>query len=121
MQPDPKRGDSRRDFAVQRAILAVLLAGDPVPRTTTELAREIGDREAVERAVAALEDCGLLEIRGGESAVIVANACCPSGPSPGGVVSMDVAARFGDNLRRQRRLADLSQDDLAFRGLVAPD
>jgi hypothetical protein len=67
MQPDPKRGDSRRDFAVQRAILAVLLAGDPVPRTTPELAREIGDREAVERAVAALEDCGLLEIRGGDS------------------------------------------------------
>jgi transcriptional regulator with XRE-family HTH domain len=28
---------------------------------------------------------------------------------------MDVAARFGDNLRRQRKLADLSQDDLAFR------
>jgi transcriptional regulator with XRE-family HTH domain len=28
---------------------------------------------------------------------------------------MEVAARFGDNLRRQRKLADLSQDDLAFR------
>jgi XRE family transcriptional regulator, regulator of sulfur utilization len=28
---------------------------------------------------------------------------------------MDVAARFGDNLRRKRKLADLSQDDLAFR------
>jgi transcriptional regulator with XRE-family HTH domain len=28
---------------------------------------------------------------------------------------MDVAARFGDNLARQRKLADLSQDDLAFR------
>ena len=67
MQPDPKRGDSRADFAVQRAILAMLLAGDPVPRTTRELAREIGDREAVERAVAALEDSGLLETRGGES------------------------------------------------------
>jgi predicted transcriptional regulator len=67
MQADPKRGDSRRDFAVQRTILALLLAGDPVPRTTPELAREIGDREAVERAVSALEDCGLLEIRGGDS------------------------------------------------------
>lgn len=31
------------------------------------------------------------------------------------MVSVDVAARFGDNLRRQRKLADLSQDDLAFR------
>jgi DNA-binding transcriptional ArsR family regulator len=67
MQPDPKRGDSRPDFAVQRAILALLLAGDPVPRTVGELAREIGDREAVERAVTALEGFGLLEVRGGES------------------------------------------------------
>lgn len=67
MQPNPKRGDSRRDFAVQRTILALLLAGDPVPRTVSELAREIGDRDAVERAVAALENCGLLEARGGES------------------------------------------------------
>jgi hypothetical protein len=67
MQPDPKRGDSRRDFAVQRAILALLLAGDPVPRTTPELVREIGDQDNVERAVAALAACGLLEIRGGES------------------------------------------------------
>ncbi len=67
MQPDPKRGDSRADFAVQRAILALLLAGDPVPRTLPELVREIGDQDVVERAVAALEDSGLLEIRGGES------------------------------------------------------
>ncbi|HET7484850.1 MAG TPA: helix-turn-helix transcriptional regulator [Solirubrobacterales bacterium] len=28
---------------------------------------------------------------------------------------MNVAERFGDNLKRQRKLADLSQDDLAFR------
>jgi transcriptional regulator with XRE-family HTH domain len=28
---------------------------------------------------------------------------------------MDVAARFGDNLARQRRLAGLSQDELACR------
>jgi transcriptional regulator with XRE-family HTH domain len=28
---------------------------------------------------------------------------------------MDVAARFGDNLRRQRKLADLSQDELSYR------
>lgn len=67
MQPDPKRGDSRADFAVQRAILALLLAGDPVPRTVGELAREIGDQDAVERAIADLEGCGLLETRGGES------------------------------------------------------
>lgn len=67
MQPDPKRGESRRNFAVQRAILALILAGDPVARTFPELARAIGDHEAVKRAVASLRDCGLLEIRGGES------------------------------------------------------
>jgi hypothetical protein len=67
MQPNPKRGDSRRDMAVQRAVLALLLAGDPVPRTVPELAREIGDREGVERAVSALLKCGLLEVRGGAS------------------------------------------------------
>jgi hypothetical protein len=67
MQPDPKRGDSRRDFAVQRAILALVLAGDPVPRTTLELAREIGDADAAEQAIDALLSHGLLEVRGGQS------------------------------------------------------
>jgi hypothetical protein len=67
MQPNPKRGESRRNFAVQRAILALILAGDPVARTCPELAREFGDSEAVKRAVASLQDCGLLEVRGGES------------------------------------------------------
>lgn len=67
MQPDPKRGESRRNFVVQRAILALMLAGDPVPRTRPELTRMFGDRNAVKRAVASLQDSGLLEIRGGES------------------------------------------------------
>jgi hypothetical protein len=67
MQPNRRRGESRRQFAVQRAILALVLAGDPVARTRPELAREFGDPEAVKRAVASLEKCGLLEIRGGES------------------------------------------------------
>lgn len=31
---------------------------------------------------------------------------------------IDVAARFGDNLIRQRKLADLSQDELSFRASV---
>jgi hypothetical protein len=72
MQPDPKRGVSRRNFAVQRAILALLLAGDPVARTLPELARALGDHKAVQRAVAALEDCGLLEIKGGETQSLLA-------------------------------------------------
>lgn len=67
MQADPKRGESRRNFKIQRAILALILTGDPVARTGPELAREIGDHEAVERAVGSLRNCGLLEIRGGES------------------------------------------------------
>jgi hypothetical protein len=67
MQPDPKRGESRRGFVVQRAILALMLAGDPVPRTHPELTRMFGDHDVVKRAVASLKDSGLLEIRGGES------------------------------------------------------
>lgn len=67
MQPNPRRGDSRADAAVQWAILALLLAGDPVPRTVPELAREIGSKEDVERAVRGLKKWGLLEIRGGDS------------------------------------------------------
>lgn len=30
----------------------------------------------------------------------------------------DIAAQFGDNLIRQRKLADLSQDELSFRASV---
>lgn len=67
MQPNRRRGDSPRDFRTQRAILALVLAGDPVARTRPELAREFEDPEAVKRAVASLEKCGLLEVRGGES------------------------------------------------------
>jgi hypothetical protein len=67
MQPNRKRGESRRQFAAQRAILALVLAGDPVARTRPELAREFEDADAVKRAVVSLEKCGLLETRGGES------------------------------------------------------
>jgi len=63
MQPDPKPGDSRRNFAVQRAILAMTLVGDPVSRTRSELTRIFGDREAVKQAIASLRSCGLLEDR----------------------------------------------------------
>jgi transcriptional regulator with XRE-family HTH domain len=33
-------------------------------------------------------------------------------------VSFDIAARFGDNLKRVRRQADLSQDELSVRASV---
>lgn len=79
MQPDPKRGESWRSFKVQRAILALLLAGDPVARTLPELAHALGDHRAVKRAVAALEDCGLLEVKGGESQSLLATNAARQG------------------------------------------
>jgi hypothetical protein len=63
MQPDPKRGESRRNFAVQRAILALLLESDPMARMSSELAPIFGDH-AVKQAVSSLQSCGLLEVRG---------------------------------------------------------
>jgi HEPN domain-containing protein len=57
----------RGNEIVQRAILALVLASDPMTRTLPELAREIGEREDVERAVEALIERGLLEVQGGRS------------------------------------------------------
>jgi superfamily II helicase len=48
----------------QRAILALVLAVNPHYRTIPEMAREIGSREAVERAVGKLVDYGLLTLHG---------------------------------------------------------
>jgi hypothetical protein len=57
----------RGNETVQRAILALVLASDPMTRTFPELAREIGDREESEKAINALVKHGLLEIQGGKS------------------------------------------------------
>jgi hypothetical protein len=57
----------RGNEVVQRSILALVLASDPMIRTVPELAREIGDRGGVERAVGALVEHGLLEVQGGKS------------------------------------------------------
>jgi len=57
----------RGNEIVQRAILALVLASDPMARTVPELAREIGDRGEVELAVDALLEHGLLEVQGGRS------------------------------------------------------
>ncbi|HKI67319.1 MAG TPA: hypothetical protein VJ989_08635 [Solirubrobacterales bacterium] len=67
MQPDPKRGESRRHFVVQRAVLALSLGGHPSTLTFLELTREFGDGAAVERAISSLRACGLLEIGGRKS------------------------------------------------------
>ncbi len=64
MQADPKLRRAREEEAVERAILALILAGFPMLRTFPELAREIGDRDAAERALCALADCGLVQFNG---------------------------------------------------------
>lgn len=57
----------RGNEIVQRSILAMVLASDPMVRTLPELAQEIGERDDVERAVGALIEHGLLEVQGGRS------------------------------------------------------
>jgi hypothetical protein len=57
----------RGNEIVQRSILAMVLAGDPMARTVPELSREIGDRGHVELAVNTLVEHGLLEVQGGRS------------------------------------------------------
>lgn len=61
MQPNRIPRAARAGMPVQRAVLALALASTTHWRTIPELAREIGDREAVERAVGALVEIGLLE------------------------------------------------------------
>jgi hypothetical protein len=67
MRRDRMRHYLRGNEIVQRSILALVLASDPMTRTTPELAREIGDRDDVELAVETLVEHGLLEIQGGRS------------------------------------------------------
>jgi hypothetical protein len=68
MQVNPKRRRVRLcDEEMQRAILAQLLAADPMSRTIPELAREMGDRQRVEHAVDHLAESGLLEVQGGKA------------------------------------------------------
>ncbi|HYP54794.1 MAG TPA: hypothetical protein VEQ41_00625 [Solirubrobacterales bacterium] len=61
------------DRAVQRAVLSVALADHPESLTTDDLTREIGDRDAVSRAVTKLCEVGLLD-RDGESVTASAAA-----------------------------------------------
>ncbi len=52
------------DESTQRAILALVLATHPHYRTMAELGKEIGNKEAVERAVRKLSDYGLIRLHG---------------------------------------------------------
>jgi hypothetical protein len=64
MQANPRRGESDEDVEVQRAILALVLAVHPHHRTMSEVGREIGNKEAVERAVRRLSDYNLVRLHG---------------------------------------------------------
>jgi hypothetical protein len=55
---------AREDEATERAILALVLAVNPHYRTMPEVGREIGNKEAVERAVRRLSDYGLVRLHG---------------------------------------------------------
>lgn len=54
----------REGEATERAILALVLASNPLHRTLLEMSREIGNRETVERAVRKLSDYGLVRLHG---------------------------------------------------------
>jgi hypothetical protein len=64
MQANRMPRSVRGDEAVQRAILALALAVYPRYRTIPELRREIGDEDAVERAISSLIGYGLLTLHG---------------------------------------------------------
>jgi len=64
MQDNPSQRAEREDVAAQRTVLALALAAHPEQRTIPELAREIDQGDAVERACVDLVGIGLLECRG---------------------------------------------------------
>jgi len=64
MQAKRIRRKLSKDEKTQRAILALVLAVHPLYRTMPELSREIGSKEAVERAVRRLSDYGLVRLHG---------------------------------------------------------
>jgi hypothetical protein len=64
MQANRIRRKLSEDEKTQRAILALVLATHPHYRTMAEVGREIGSKEAVERAVRRLSDYGLVRLHG---------------------------------------------------------
>jgi predicted transcriptional regulator len=55
------------DERIEARVLTMLLDSYPGARTLPELARELGDRDAVNRALCSLADYGLLEFEGGKT------------------------------------------------------
>lgn len=64
MQANRMPRAQREDEAVERAILALVMAVYPHYRTIPELSREIGTREAVEQAADKLVEYGLIRFHG---------------------------------------------------------
>jgi hypothetical protein len=64
MQANPSPRSEREDESVQRAVLGLALEAHPKSLTIPDLAREIGQGDAVERAVRDLVGVGLLESGG---------------------------------------------------------
>ena len=64
MQAKGIRHKPREDERAERVILALVLASHPHHRTMPEMSREIGNKEAVERAVRRLSDYGLIRLHG---------------------------------------------------------
>jgi len=57
--PSQRPPADERDWKTQRAVVALLLFAHPMPLTQERLAEEIGDPDAVERALSELEMVGL--------------------------------------------------------------
>jgi hypothetical protein len=64
MQANRNRRKLSKDERTQRAVLALVLAVHPHHRTMAEVSREIGSKEAAERAVRRLSDYGLVRLHG---------------------------------------------------------
>lgn len=64
MQAKRIRRKPSEDERTQRATLALVLSSHPHHRTMPEMSREIGNKEAAERAVRRLSDFGLIRLHG---------------------------------------------------------
>lgn len=64
MQVNPSPRPEREDESIQRAVLGLALEAHPKSLAIPDLAREIDQGDAVERAVRDLVGFGLLECRG---------------------------------------------------------
>jgi len=68
MRVDPRKVRAKEEEQTEAQILSMLLASHPVARTMPELVRVLEkDRDAVNRALFALAEYGLLDFEGGKT------------------------------------------------------